>query len=116
MPMGRKIRHYEKQKALPPFPFLFFPNRFTSMRGKKKKVREKSSRLYDVYSKKGGRHGGKTVELGFRSHELIRIFLNLTHTHTHTHKYHNLPGKISFSKQVFLKRVAMPVTLQDLHF
>jgi hypothetical protein len=34
MPMGKKIRHYEKQKAF--FLFLFFPNRFTNM----KKIRE----------------------------------------------------------------------------
>lgn len=37
MPMGRKIRHYEKQKAFPLSFFLFFPNRFTSM---KKNLRE----------------------------------------------------------------------------
>lgn len=37
MPMGRKIRRYEKQKAFPLSFFLFFPNRFTSM---KKNVRE----------------------------------------------------------------------------
>lgn len=47
MPMGEKIRHYEKQRLFSPLLFLFFPNRFTSMR----KSRRKSSRLYNVYSK-----------------------------------------------------------------
>lgn len=51
MPMGKKIRHYEKQKALFPFPFSFLSKQIHKY---EKKVIEKSSRLHNVYSKEGG--------------------------------------------------------------
>lgn len=51
MPMGRKIRRYEKQKASPFSFFLFFPNRFTSM--KKKSGRNLADCIMFI-QKKGG--------------------------------------------------------------
>lgn len=69
MPMGRKIRHYEKQKPPPPLPFfLFFPNRFTSM---KKKSQRNPADCTMFIQKKGGLCPRITVDLGFRCHKLI---------------------------------------------
>lgn len=51
MPMGKKIRHYEKQKAVfSLFFFLFFPNRFTSM---KKSHREIQQIVHCLFKRRG---------------------------------------------------------------
>lgn len=63
---------------------------------KYEKVVEKSSRLYNVYSKLKWGCAGRTVDFGFRSYKLIRIFFFELKTNATTFWV-----KITFSKQIF---------------
>lgn len=74
MPMGKKIRHYEKQKALFPFPFSFLSKQIHKY---EKKSQGNPADCTTFIQNKGGCAGEITIDLGFRSRKLRRIVLNL---------------------------------------